>query len=106
MSETIRIKDPSPLVQSVVALDGFFNELQRIGTKLNETKLKTDTDFEQARKLLALFSERGEDLTDQLRKLSVHLQEVQTRASALADRVQEKADCIQDRDAVSRQKYQ
>lgn len=94
MSETIRIKDASPLVQSVIALDAHFSELERVGSKLNEMALKSESQFEMARKLLGIFAQTGQDMTEEVRRLAIQLQEVQARASAISERVGERAELI------------
>lgn len=94
MNETIKIKDASPLVQSVIALDAYFSELTRVGTKLNEMTLKSESQFDMARKLLAIFAESGEKMTEEVRRLATQLQDVQARASAISELVTERADLV------------
>ena len=106
MSDTIRLKDASPLVQSVIALDAHFANLERLGGKLEEIKLKSDTDFEQARKLLAHFAECGEGITEQISNLSKFLSEAQVRASAIVQRVSEKSEVVNERNSEQNIKHE
>jgi chromosome segregation ATPase len=99
MSESIRLKDASPLVKTVVALDAYFENLARIGAKLDEIKIKSDSDVEQARKFLARFAECGQGITDEVTKLSTHLNDARARASEIAERVGAKADEVNARSA-------
>ena len=106
MSETIRLKDASPLVKTIVALDKYFGDLDRIGAKIEENALVTETDFEQASKLLALFAERGQGVTEEIMRLSTCLNEARTKASAVADRVAERAAAVNDRNSDQQAKYE
>lgn len=106
MSDTIKIKDASPLVQSVIALDAYFGDIERVGTKIHEMKLKSESDYEQAQKLLARFAERGQMLTEEVRTLSSRLMEVQARASAVAELVSERAETINSRNTDQNEKFE
>lgn len=107
MNESIKVKDASPLVQTVITLDQSFSELERIGTKLAEMDLKSESQFEYAKKLLAFFSEHGEKMTDEVRQLSKYLIDLQTRAASITERVSARADLVslrnQDQDAKLQQ---
>ncbi len=63
MSETKTIKNTSPLVLSVLALDEHFSELNRLATRIDEIDLKSNFDFEQSEKLIALFAEAGQAIS-------------------------------------------
>ena len=71
MSETK--KEFSPLVQTVMALDSYFAELDRLGGKINTMDLKTDFDFEHARRLMGRFAECGQGVSEEVTKLSNYL---------------------------------
>jgi chromosome segregation ATPase len=106
MTETIRLKEASLLVQTIVALDKYFSDLERIGTKLEENKLKSEGDFEHAAKLLALFAEAGQGVTFEVQRLSEHLNEARARASAVAERVGEKAEVVNNRNSDQNAKFE
>ncbi len=52
-------KRDSPLVQSVLALDSYLSELERVGTKINGTDMSADFDGEYIQKLITRFTECG-----------------------------------------------
>ena len=82
------IKNASPLVKAVVELDRHFSTLERVGTRVAEIELKTDTDFEQARRLMLIFSEAGEGVTLEIGRLSQLLTEARVRSEEIAKRVE------------------
>jgi chromosome segregation ATPase len=78
----------SPLVQTVVALDEYFSELERVGNKIATMDLKTDSDFEQARRLMSRFAECGEGVTAEVTALSRLLGEARARSEVIAHQVE------------------
>jgi chromosome segregation ATPase len=88
-------KDLSPLVQTVIALDGYFSELSRLGARIEETELKSDSDFEQMQRLMNLFAECGQGVSDEVVALSTALNEARTQAEAAAQKVGARAEQFQ-----------
>lgn len=84
-------KEQSPLVTAVLALDNYFSELNRLSTKIEESELKTDFDFEQMQKLLNRFTGYGEGVSAEVHALSQSLNESRTQAEAAAQKVSAKA---------------
>lgn len=105
MTDTLKIKDASPLVKTVLALDTHIAELERISQKLEELPMKSDFDFQQARKLLALFAEHGEGVTSEVHQLAARLNETQVRAAAFSEKVAQRAAEIQSRDVDQQNKW-
>ena len=66
----IRVKNPSALVQAVVALDNHFSEINRLGGKIESIELKTDFDFEQLQRFMSLFSQCGEGVSVEVANVS------------------------------------
>lgn len=97
MSESNKNKEQSPLVQSVVSLDGHFTQLERLSEKIDEIKLKSETDFAQVRRLMARFAEHGEAVSQEIVELSNQLQNARARAEAAAAIVSAKAEILQAR---------
>lgn len=97
MNDTIKFKDASPLVKAVLILDDHFQNLVRLSEKIEENDLKTDSDIEQARKLMAKFAEVGEGVSGGVAELSAALNEARNNAEAAANKVGAKANIIQDR---------
>jgi hypothetical protein len=87
-----KINRESALVRSVLALDTFLSELERIGRKITSADLSGDFDVEYVQKLMSRFAECGEAISEEVPKLSQHLQEAQTRAQAVARGVSQQAD--------------
>ena len=87
-----KINPESALVRSVLALDTFLSELERIGRKINSADLSGDFDVEYVQKLMSRFAECGEAISEEVPKLSEHLQEAQTRAQAVARGVSQQAE--------------
>jgi chromosome segregation ATPase len=91
------IKNASPLVKAVVELDRHFSTLERVGTRVAEIELKTDTDFEQARRLMLIFSEAGEGVTLEIGRLSQLLTEARVRSEEIAKRVEARTEELSSR---------
>ncbi len=95
MSEINKIKNPSPLVQSVIALDTYFSELIRLGSRIEEMELKSDFDFEQVQRLMNHFAECGQGVSEQIVTMSAALNESRAKAEAAAQVVAERAGQLQ-----------
>jgi chromosome segregation ATPase len=85
-------KRESPLVKSVLALDGYLSELERIGTKINSADMTSDVDIEYIQTLMSRFAECGQGVSQEVANLSTHLKEARDRAEAVAQGVSRQAD--------------
>lgn len=92
-----KLKNPSPLVKAVLALDDHFANLIRLSEKIEENDLKTDGDIEQARKLMLRFAEASEGISAGVIELGQALQTTRSTAEAAAEKVGKKANIIQSR---------
>lgn len=92
-----KAKRESPLVRSVLALDDFLSELERIGTKINSTDMSTDFDLDYVQQLMTRFTECGQGITLEVSNLSKQLQEAQARAEAVAQGVGRQAELFNTR---------
>lgn len=97
MNDTIKFKDASPLVKAVLTLDDHFQNLVRLAEKIEENDLKTNSDIEQARKLMGHFAQVGEAISGGVAELSTRLNEARTAAEEAANKVSAKADIIHNR---------
>ena len=86
-----KAKRDSPLVKSVLALDNYLAELERIGTKINSADMASDVDVEFIQKLMTRFAECGQGISEEVTNLSAQLQEAQARAEAVAKGVSSQA---------------
>ncbi len=93
MSNTNK-KNQSPLVQSVLALDEHFGELERLGNKINSLDMKSEFDFEHAQRLMNRFAECGEGVSVEISSLATHLGEARERAEAMAKGISARVDLI------------
>ncbi len=87
-----KTKRDSPLVKSVLALDNYLSELERVGTKISSTDMQSDFDIDFIQKLMARFAECGQGVSDEVTNLSTHLREAQARAEAVAQAVSRQAE--------------
>lgn len=85
----------SPLVQAVLALDESFSELTRLSEKLDETELKSESDLEQVQRLMNLFAEVGQNVSEQVLTLSATLNDARGMAEAAAQKVSARAEQFQ-----------
>ncbi len=92
-----KIKALSPLVTSVTALDSYFSDLVRIGSKIETMELKSGFDQEQLQKLLLRFSECSEGVSEQILLMSQALTEARAEAEAAAQVVSLKAEQLHNR---------
>lgn len=105
MSE-IKIKNPSALVQAIVKLDNYFSEMVRLGDRIETMDLKSDFDFEQAERLIKVFAECGEGVSEEVLNMSNALTELRSHAEAAANMVAVKAEIIQARKNEQAQKME
>jgi hypothetical protein len=89
-----KTKQDSPLVKSVLALDNYLTELDRVGTKINSTDMTSDFDLEYVQKLMARFAECGQGVSEEVTNLSTQLQEAQARAETVAQGVSKQAELL------------
>src|SRR6266566_2057182 len=85
-------KQDSPLVKSVLALDNYLSELERVGARINSTDMTSDFDVEHLQKLLNRFSECAQGVAEQGANMSTQLHEARTRAEAVAEGVAAQAE--------------
>ncbi|WP_413289206.1 hypothetical protein [Bdellovibrio sp. HCB337] len=105
MSE-IKIKNPSSLVEAIVKLDNYFSEMVRLGQKIDTMDLKSDFDFEQAERLIKLFAECGEGVSEEVINMSNALTELRAQAEAAASLVAIRAEQLQARKTEQAQKME
>lgn len=99
-------KHKSPMVQSVLALDEYFQELERLGNKINSLEMKSDFDFEHAQRLMNRFAECGQLVSNEVINLSNSIADARARAEGLAQGVAERAHLLNDRKTVEQQKME
>jgi hypothetical protein len=87
-----KAKRDSPLVRSVLALDDYLAELERVGTRINSTDMTSDVDVEHIQKLMTRFAECGQGVSAEVTNLSTQLTEARTRAEAVAHGVSQQAE--------------
>lgn|GEM_PF-2145804 len=104
MSESNKIKDVSPLVQSVLTLAGHFAELDRLSARIEEMELKSEFDFTQVRRLMTRFSETAEAVSTDVIDLSSQLNNSRAQAEAAAAIVAAKAEAVQARQSEQDEK--
>src|SRR5579863_10417810 len=92
-----KTKRDSPLVQSVLALDNYLSELERVGSKINSTDLSSDFDIDFIQKLLSRFAECGQGVSEEVANLSTRLREAQARAETIAQGVTRQAELFNTR---------
>jgi len=91
---TNKFKYDSPLVLAVLALQEHLDELERIGERINSTDMSADIDIEFIQKLMLRFANCGQGITEEVSNLSFRLQDAQTRAQTVADKVSRQADAF------------
>jgi hypothetical protein len=92
-----KVKRDSLLVKSVLALDDYLAELERVGTRINSMEMTSDFDIEYVQKLMTRFAECGQGVSQEVINLSRQLQEAQARAEAVAKGVSSQADLLKNR---------
>ena len=101
-----KIKRDSPLVKSVLALDSWLAELDRVGAKINSTDMTSDFDVEYIQKLMTRFAECGQGVSGEVINLSEQLREAQARAEAVAQRVSSQAELLNNRSNEQNEKLE
>src|SRR2546425_77387 len=99
-------KRNSPLVQSVLSLDNYLAELERIGAKINSTDMTSDFDLEYIHKLMSRFAECGQGVSNEVTNLSTQLREAQARAETVAQGVTSQAERLNIRRNEQNQKLE
>jgi chromosome segregation ATPase len=99
-------KQESPLIKSVLALDNYLSELERIGTKINATDMTAGFDVEHIQKLMTRFAECGQGVADETARLSAQLREAQSRAEAVAEGVSRQAELLKRRQQEQNEKLE
>jgi|SRR6266850_2687427 len=92
-----KIQRDSPLVKSVLALNNYLTELERVGTKINSTDMTSDFDVEYIQKLMTRFAECGKGVSEEVTNLSTQLEEARARAEAVAQGVSSQAELLNKR---------
>lgn len=87
----------SPLVAAVLALQNHLAELERLGSRINSTDMTSEVDSDHVQKLMKRFAECGQGVADEVKNLSVHLQQARARAEAIADGVARQAEAFNTR---------
>ena len=87
----------SPLVKSVLALNHYLAELERVGAKINSTDMTSDFDLEYIQKLMTRFAECGQGISEEVTHFSAQLQEAQARAEGVAHGVSSQAELLKKR---------
>jgi hypothetical protein len=101
-----KVNRDSPLVKSVLALDHYLSELERVGQKINSTDMTSDFDADYIQKLMTRFSESAQGVSKEVTNLSTHLNEARARAEAVAQGVSRQADLLQTRKAEQDEKLE
>jgi hypothetical protein len=78
------IKNQSPFVESVVALDSHFSELERLSAQIEKMDMSSDFDIERAQQMMNRFAECGQEVSTEIVKMSERLNEARMRAEASA----------------------
>lgn len=94
---SLKMKNLSPLVESVLSLDAYLSEIARIGSKIETMDLKTDADSEHMQKLMSRFAECSEGISAQIVAFSKTLQEARTEAEHAAEKVARRSEEMQSR---------
>jgi chromosome segregation ATPase len=92
-----KAKRDSPLVKSVLALDNYLSELERVGARINSTDMTTDVDVEYIQKLMSRFAECGRSVSEEVTNLSTQLHEARTRAETVSQGVSSQAELLNKR---------
>lgn len=99
-------KTPSAFVQSALALDDAFQELEDLAGSISRLELNSETALEKARALLLRFGERSSTLGAALQELGQKLDERRVSVEQAAVGVSERMPLIQDRFLEAEEKLQ
>lgn len=92
MSDSRTIKNPSPLVLAVLALDEHFSDLKRLSARIDEIDMKSNFDFEQSERMINLFAETGQAISGDIANFVDVLNEARAEAELAAQKVSLKAE--------------
>jgi hypothetical protein len=95
MNEIKKNKDQSALVKSVLSLDNYFSDLERLSSRIEEMELKSDFDLNQARQLMSRFAEAAQSVSLEIVSLAAFLDEARAKAEANGKIVAAKAEELQ-----------
>ena len=104
MNKISKNKTKSALVESVLALDEHFSELERLSALISENELRTEFDFEQSARLLVHFANCGQAVSTEVLNLSNRLNEARVKAEEAAQIVAVRAEQVQARRSDQDQK--
>lgn len=96
----------SAFVQSALALDGAFQELEDLAGSIGRLELNSETALEKARSLLLRFGERSSTLGEALQELGQKLDERRRAVEQAALAVSERMPLIQERFLEAEEKLQ
>lgn len=96
----------SAFVQSALALDGAFQELEDLAGSIGRLELNSETALEKARNLLLRFGERSSTLGEALQELGQKLDERRRAVEQAALGVSERMPLIQERFLEAEEKLQ
>jgi uncharacterized phage infection (PIP) family protein YhgE len=103
---TDKTKRDSPLVDAVLALQNYLDELSRIGNKINSTDMTGDVDVEHVQKLMARFAECGRGVSEEVQNLSKELHHAQNSAEVIAEGVSRQAEVFKTRTIEQRAQFE
>jgi chromosome segregation ATPase len=106
MAMSNKDKRDSPLVKSVLALDNYLAELERVGTRINSTDMTADVDIDYIQKLMTRFAECGQGVSEEVGKLTGQLLEARERAEAVAQGVAGQAELLNKRRTEQNEKLE
>lgn len=104
MLPSLKSKNQSHLVYTVQELDGFYSELLRLGSKIENMDIKTDADFDLLQRLVSQFADCGQGLSTQVLELSKNLSEMRVRADTVTQLVAQKAEILKVRKTEEKSK--
>jgi uncharacterized coiled-coil DUF342 family protein len=89
---------------AILKLDEHFSDLSRLGARIDEIDMKSNFDFEQSERLIMLFAQAGQAVSEDIAEFVAVLNESRTTAEAAAQKVAGKADQIRARKEDIQQK--
>lgn len=95
MNNLHKIKEQSPLVKSVLALDHHFSELSRLSARIQEMEMRNESDLVQMQRLMNAFAECGQSVSTEVVGLSTALNEARMKAEEDARVVAARAEELQ-----------
>ena len=101
-----KLKEKSPLVLSVQALDEYFSELLHLSGRIEALTLETDSDIEQMQRLLGHFNRCGQDIAEQIVAMSTALNDSRAKAEAASQLVSQRAEELERRETERQKKLE